>query len=141
MDREETGMDSSKLSPTQLPVQHFQLSRVPRDYQMELAQPGLEGKNYIVVAPTNSGKTLVAAIIIVNHLEENYGSLKVVMVVKTKVFAKQQTEQLKDYIPDARVECCTGNRGDFKQQLHIIDTFNYLPLILLSARQASCLMN
>jgi hypothetical protein len=35
-----------------------------RDYQMELAQKGREGKNVIIVSPTNTGKTRVACKII-----------------------------------------------------------------------------
>ena len=38
-----------------------------QDYQQELAEPGIRGENYLFVAPTGSGKTLVTAIIIAEH--------------------------------------------------------------------------
>ena len=42
-----------------------------RKYQKELANPGIhDGHNYIIVAPTGSGKTRVAAYIIYNRLLE-----------------------------------------------------------------------
>lgn len=40
-----------------------------RSYQHELASPALKGKNCIICAPTNSGKTYVALAIAKAHLE------------------------------------------------------------------------
>ena len=94
-----------------------------RNYQHELASLGINGENYIIFAPTNSGKTLVAALVIASHLEKNprqRESPKVVMVVKTRLLADQQTDRLKEYIRGARVECSRGieiENADHNSQL------------------------
>ena len=49
-----------------------------REYQKELAAPAIEGKNTIICAPTNSGKTFVAIEIAKQHLDaENVGRLPI----------------------------------------------------------------
>ena len=75
----------------------------PRQYQLELASPGMQGKNCIVCTPTGTGKTLVAALVIANHLNQRQGKGKVVFVVPTQPLAKQQQKSLQDFIPLARV--------------------------------------
>ena len=40
-----------------------------REYQKELAAPAIAGKNTIICAPTNSGKTYVAIEITKQHLD------------------------------------------------------------------------
>ena len=86
--------------------------RSVRGYQSELAQPGKEGKNYIIVAPTGSGKTLVAALVISDHLQKGIiedDKRKVVFIVEKRPLAQQQAKQLQDLIPATRVVCCTGD--------------------------------
>ena len=114
--------------------------QVVRSYQHELARPGINGENYIVVAPTNSGKTLVAALVIVDHLNKNsqqWGRApRVVVVVKTRPLADQQRERLAEYIPAAAVECRIGNQGalqERQQQLHIKDALLYSEVIVCTA--------
>ncbi len=92
-----------------------------RDYQRELAGPGIRGENYIFVAPTGSGKTLVTAIIIAEHLKKVQASgdiAKVVFLVHTKPLADQQCATLQSYVHGARVECVVGDsNGTIKNAL------------------------
>ena len=83
---------------------------VVRGYQHELAEPGLRGDNYICVAPTGTGKTLIAVLIIVSHLNRSQRKTNthVAFIVKTKSLAEQQKLYLERKIPQARVGVCTG---------------------------------
>ena len=93
------------------PIQTYNLRReiIPRNYQMELAEPGLQGENYICVAPTGSGKTLVAAIVIADHLQRNRRRSHVLFIVNTKPLAEQQKEKIKEYIDNIRVGVYFGD--------------------------------
>ena len=85
-----------------------------REYQRELAEPGIKGENYIVVAPTGSGKTLVAALVISDHLQRNQHKEekpKVIFIVNTRPLAVQQKNELDSFIPAAHVECSMGDGG------------------------------
>ena len=66
--------------------------------------------NYIFVAPTGTGKTLVAAVIIADHLNKtkNDPNSHVAFVVPKKTLADQQSDVLEKYIPKASVDVCTG---------------------------------
>ena len=92
-----------------------------RNYQQELAEPGIRGDNYIFVAPTGSGKTLVTAIIICEHLKrlQALGEIpRVIFLVNTKPLAVQQRERLQEYIGGARVEYIVGDSlGSIKDEL------------------------
>ena len=83
-----------------------------RKYQHELAEPGIKGENCIVVAPTGSGKTLVAALVISDHLQKNQCNANVLFIVNTRPLAEQQKKEIKRFIPNARVECSMGDGGE-----------------------------
>ena len=117
------------LSSSHSTRKHYEITDEPREYQKELARPGISGQNYIICAPTNSGKTLVVAMIIANHLEEksqmSQEKPKAVFVVKTRTLAVQQTQFFSKHMRNVRVECRTGNRGEDRQlQLHIKDVLH-----------------
>ena len=82
-----------------------------RNYQYELAEPGIQEKSYILIAPTNSGKTLVAALVIANHLNKRKtdSNCHVGFIVPTKPLADQQTEKLKALISGVKVSIFTGD--------------------------------
>ena len=83
-----------------------------RGYQSELAEPGFKGENYIICAPTGTGKTHVAGLIISEHLQKRKldgKTRKVIFMVNTKPLATQQTSEVQKMIPGASVKCCTGD--------------------------------
>ena len=98
----------------QPPAQHDQTdfsldkSITLRNYQRELAEPGVRGVNYLVVAPTGTGKTMVAAMVISNHLKCKRRRGVVIFMTHTRVLAEQQADGIKKAIPGARVQCSTG---------------------------------
>ena len=91
-----------------------------RRYQEELAEPGLRGDNYIICAPTGSGKTLVAAMIIQHHLQQcaNRGEKgKVLFITKTQQLARQQKTKLAQCIKEAKVFDTTHESSN---ALHVV---------------------
>ena len=87
-------------------------SKPIRHYQMELAEPGINGENYIVCAPTGTGKTLVAGLIISHHLQKRKNlEKKIIFVVPTRPLAEQQATELQRLIPGAKVESSIGDEG------------------------------
>ena len=83
-----------------------------RNYQWELAEPGIEGENYIICAPTGIGKTHVAGLIISEHLQKRKlegKTRKVIFMADTITLAQQQMGKLQKMIPGASVNCCAGD--------------------------------
>ena len=81
-----------------------------RNYQKELATPGLDGQNYVACAPTGTGKTLIASMVISNHLEKKPDG-KVFFLVNKIALAAQQCNEIKQYIPGLKADHITGNSG------------------------------
>ncbi|XP_051022089.1 interferon-induced helicase C domain-containing protein 1 [Acomys russatus] len=84
------GSDSDERVGTQRtsPEPELQL----RPYQMEVAQPALDGKNVIICLPTGSGKTRVAVYITKDHLDKKKQaseSGKVIVLVNKVMLAEQ----------------------------------------------------
>ena len=104
-----------------------------REYQKELAGPGLNGENYIVCAPTGSGKTLVAAMIISEHLKKGQEigeERKVLFMVKTQQLAHQQKNCLETtYLDGARIDKVVGE----EDQLLIAPILPKMDLIVCTA--------
>ena len=68
-----------------------------RDYQIELASYGIEGLNYVACAPTGTGKTLKASMVVANHLNNNPNG-KVLFLVNKVPLAEQRCHEVKNYI-------------------------------------------
>ena len=104
-----------------------------RGYQKELADPGLNGSNYILVAPTGTGKTLIASYIITHHLNEmrkcSRGG-KVAFVTPTRQLTFQQKNQLQHYIPGLMAVDITGASG---QPMHPLIQSNLVDVVVCTA--------
>ncbi|NWV42341.1 DDX58 helicase, partial [Grantiella picta] len=66
-----------------------------RSYQIELAQPAINGKNTLICAPTGSGKTFVALLICEHHLQNvPLGRKAKVVFLATKVPVYEQQKNV-----------------------------------------------
>lgn len=106
-------------------------------YQEELAQPGLEGHNSVVVAPTNSGKTHVALRIMQDHLRRNPSS-KMFFMVPTSALAIQQADRCHEFLK-CQVKVLTGEtmkKENFVEMSKNLEKYNVIvctPQLLVNA--------
>ncbi|XP_052100649.1 antiviral innate immune response receptor RIG-I-like isoform X3 [Mytilus californianus] len=107
-----------------------------RGYQMELAEPALDHKNCIIVAPTGSGKTYVALKIIQDHMEKTIDRFpKVVFLVEQSALAKQQADSCKKYLSKFRVKLITGEiQRDSKIQKSLSSWLDKKDILVVTAQ-------
>ena len=86
-----------------------------RSYQWELALPGLSEQNYIICAPTGTGKTHVAGLIISEHLQQSEGRGRVLFIVNKVPLARQQKEALESIINSVHIEEVTGEMAQSRK--------------------------
>ena len=96
----------------QLPCLQLITPRQIPHYQRELAQPGINGENYIFCAPTGTGKTLIAGLVISDRLQKRQNlEKKVIFVVSRRSYAEQQARELQGLIPGAEVVLRVGSKA------------------------------
>nr|XP_022339462.1 probable ATP-dependent RNA helicase DDX58 isoform X2 [Crassostrea virginica] len=98
-----------------------------RKYQTELARPAIQSQNCIIIAPTGSGKTIVAVKIVKHHLEVNrQGRVKkIAFVVDKSNLADQQAKVIKRFVA-CRLKVVSGDsmRDDFTDLSILLSQFD-----------------
>ncbi|XP_041368222.1 antiviral innate immune response receptor RIG-I-like isoform X2 [Gigantopelta aegis] len=109
-DTDITDDDDPSAPNVNVPSKTLQL----RPYQEELATLSLAGKNTIIVAPTGSGKTIVAVRIMQEHLKKRgVGVRKIIFLVNQVALAKQQFDSCKEYMnADWPLQLVSGDTQD-----------------------------
>jgi replicative superfamily II helicase len=96
-----------------------------RNYQKELTTKAVNGENVLICAPTNSGKTIVAAYIIQEHYKRSLQfktNFKVVFLVPTRFLVAQQASVIdRHFNRRLKIERLTGNGGETRLAPKILD--------------------
>jgi len=84
-----------------------------KNYQMELAEPGCQGSNCIICAPTGSGKTFTAGYICKtrrDHAIVQQHRFKCLFVVCIRNLIAQQRDALCQIMPESGIVCGMGDK-------------------------------
>ncbi|KAI1716005.1 DEAD/DEAH box helicase domain-containing protein [Ditylenchus destructor] len=107
-----------------------------REYQKELVHDAVENRNTIICAPTGSGKTIVAAYIVRNHLLHSDSRRKVCFIVPTTTLVEQQEEVLRRYVGHFAsvkgVSGITDNSVPIRQTIEDTDVLVVTPQIIVN---------
>ncbi|KAK0060172.1 interferon-induced helicase C domain-containing protein 1-like isoform X2, partial [Biomphalaria pfeifferi] len=91
-----------------------------KDYQLELTEHAVKGKNTIIYAPTGSGKTIVAIYIILKHLERRRNKKPVAFFATTIPLVKQQCSWITKYLKDKYKVLQVTSENDYSMSLNMI---------------------
>ncbi|XP_063285747.1 interferon-induced helicase C domain-containing protein 1 [Pelobates fuscus] len=102
-----------------------------RNYQMEVAQPALEGKNIIICLPTGSGKTRVAVYITRQHLSrrkaQNLPFKAIVLVNKVPLVDQHFRREFNPYLKDQyRITKISGDSAQKKSFRNVIMRYDVI---------------
>ncbi|XP_066489884.1 ATP-dependent RNA helicase DHX58 isoform X2 [Tiliqua scincoides] len=102
-----------------------------RDYQWEVIQPALEGKNIIIWLPTGAGKTRAAAYVCKSHLESQQKS-KVAVLVNTVPLVDQHLKN--EFSALQKHFNVTSISGDSSQKFFFSEVVRINDLIICTAQ-------
>ncbi|XP_052100748.1 interferon-induced helicase C domain-containing protein 1-like isoform X2 [Mytilus californianus] len=109
-----------------------------RDYQLELAEKALTGKNTVICADTGSGKTWVALHIVQEHIDKlklKKESPKVAFMARTNPLVQQQYTLFKYFLGEKMVYIINKDEKTtvpLKKLMEIYDVFFFTPQILIN---------
>ena len=91
------GVHASSILDFRQPRKDKKVTKSLRGYQVELADPGFQGVNYVICAPTGSGKTITAAHICHKNMMKmkeagKEDDFKALFIVPTRHLKKQQRD-------------------------------------------------
>ncbi|VDI79162.1 ATP-dependent RNA helicase DDX58, partial [Mytilus galloprovincialis] len=105
-----------------------------REYQLELAEKALTGKNTVICADTGSGKTWVALHIVQEHLNSKE-SPKVAFMARTNPLVQQQYTLFKNLLGEKKVYIINKDERStvpLNKLMEIYDVFFFTPQILIN---------
>ncbi|XP_069328116.1 interferon-induced helicase C domain-containing protein 1 [Eulemur rufifrons] len=107
-----------------------------RPYQMEVAQPALEGKNIIICLPTGSGKTRVAVYIAKDHLDKKKKASEpgkvIVLVNKVPLVEQLFRKEFKPFLK--KWYRITGLSGDTQLKISFPEVVQSYDVIISTAQ-------
>uniref|UniRef100_A0A7E5A098 Helicase ATP-binding domain-containing protein n=1 Tax=Panagrellus redivivus TaxID=6233 RepID=A0A7E5A098_PANRE len=115
-----------------------------RSYQMELAVNAIKEDNVVIVAPTGTGKTIIATYIIRHHifeLKRTGKKPKVAFVVPSTPLVNQQCDVFKLYLSSmARIIGINGGSVGIADVFNAYDIFVVTPMIIVNALHPDSLL-
>ena len=104
------GQKASLLSPPKSERDYslkFSPSRALDMVHQELARSGIDGENYLLFAPSDADKAIVAALVTSSHLQKKAGKGRVAVIVNATSSAQEHAGELQSLITQSQISLCT----------------------------------